>query len=433
MDGKAQRLRSRAPPNNVIQRKSFWSLLLDDDARKLSQGNRKSSTSSMSQRSYSYAANNDDDDDEVSERAQLSKLREITKRIAYEKARRKSFCKLSQLKKMRIRLRGTREKTFSAKKAKSKAHGDDIGDTSETLSGLSISDAGGDKIGNLMQDGKNFTDHCVFDEYKEITWRDSISTERKKVSVQWDSSLVEKRCYTKNDELLERSKGDNGKRGSLAESTQNLLRAPIQHGRRRSGTFPLSQDQAPDVIHVPPIDRTRKAQFDRNDRTKANAKYQNDGKLPRLSRADIKVLEDIDALLIRNGTIKSKFGSRVGTNVRKPSLLRNNTSTALPPMNQNLSQLAERKMSFKGNMQGSTDDEKNTRRKSLNQKRRVSQLQEKRASIVATQQQKNQTNERMYNPIGFPLIENSTFFKRRLSEAFRELESCRYLRMYKKG
>ena len=404
--------------NRTVQRKVFNSLLFFEHARELSQGSRKSSTSSMSERNMTYLGNGNNE--ELLENAQLCKIRELNDRIAYQKAKRKSFCKLNQLKMMRIRFRGVREKTVSAKRAKQIVANNRASDdhTCEKLNSLSVrDDLNKPKAKDLIE---NF----------EQAPNKNSPTKKKKDSVQWDPSI----------ETNNKKSSGNRKWNSIIcklGSEPTSVRPPHPTRRQRSGTFPLSADQCPHDIEIPFINAEQETNAD------SNIRFDDAVKLPRLSRTDIKVLKKIDASLVRDGTIKNKSNLYKDVD-RKQSIFRRNTVVKIPqlPMGRKMykggrdaevgQKISLPQLHVNRGPSKNSVDEATKRRQSMNQSRRVSQFQDRKVSIGVIQQQQNDAIEMKSKRFGFPLPQTSMLLKKRLSETFKELESCRYLRTYRK-
>merc|ERR1712141_36094 len=392
---------------------------------------RPSIASSASRPSYDENA-----EEELTENCQLYRIREISNRIAHEKAQRKSFCKYNQIRKIRIQLLGAKNDTSFIKKLKPTTHRLYSNYDNEKALNSKVSDGwdGSDK--ELSRHRKLGLGNCSTEPFESLDKQISPAlVGNKKFNIQRNSWVgSENDNHSTNDDLSQKTMERNkvGRWTSIANrfrSGQFHHKGMGKNQRIQSGATPLSQEDTPSNVQ-----RDRKESLESNDINKGQAslKYQNKGRFPRLKHAEIKAFEDLDPILVKEETLKVRpdGGNVPDQGTRKSSLLISTTKGMFPSFGDKRKSLTTSEGIVhlnvgKSNPEISLDDERK-RRKSLYQSRILAQFQDRKSF---SQQQRTSIDEKMNSKFQFST--NGRTAQRRLSDEFRMLESCRYLRIYK--
>lgn len=435
MDAQGNRRKSQAPKRTSL-RKASRSLFAADNMLKPTL-QRKSSETSIVGEVLRYFG--DKEDDVRAENEQLSKIRDLNTRIAHRTAKRKSFSKVAQLRRMRVQLLGAREETPIEKKARKK-----LNDSSsmedlacESLYSLSMSD---------NDSREEDFDECIASKLC-IQEREELKQE-KKYFAKWAKKSEKDKIddYSKeNAPILSSKILENSKRTSV-KSTLNpkscTQKSSLQLGRTRSDTFPRPEDTL--------RRKDGKVRFNsaNNESGDAIRGSQRGMRLPNLIRSNVKVFGNVDGA---DRVVKNKLqftnGNLTDRKIATQDVQHRNAFVKSPPNSSSVKmQNRGRNLSMdqKSSLPHLTTDKVNSRRKSANfdddenrrqftyQKKQASSFQERKVSLNVNQQQTNNISEEKSNRFDLPRLETSVLLKKRLSQSFRELESCRYLRIYRK-
>ena len=376
-------------------------------------------------------------DEESTENSQLHRIREIGNRIAHDKAQTKSFSKYNQIRKIRIQLLGTGDDTSTIKKLKPTAYGHYSNYDSETVFSLKINDGweGSDKEPIWYR--KMGPDRCSIGSFESFDKQDSPpSVGNKKFNVQRNSWVGSENDYrSTNEDISQKAIGrsQTGRWSAVANrfrSGQFYQKGMSKNQRKQGSTSSMPQEDIPNSVQR---DRTESQESSDMNKAQAFLKYQNKGKLPRLRQTDVKAFENLDSLLAKEATLKGKpdgGGYLLDQGTGEPSLLFSTTKGTFPSFKDERKSLTTldsvgfgQNNNLLSNPEASLDDE-GKRRKSLYQTRILGQFQDKK---TFNQQQRANIDERVNNKAPF----STRMIQRRLSDEFRRLESCRYLRVYK--
>ena len=354
---------------------------------------RRSAVSLASRRSYDENAA-----EAFPEISQLYRLREIGNRIAHEKAKRKSFCKYSQIRMIRIQLLGTNEKVPIAEKLKPVSDNGYACEVDKKFSDLRVRDAWERDNTEVDQQGNmdlvtNLTVPLErFD--KEMG---SIQIGKGMPSMQRDSwQGIGNESSPMNDSASRDTlhKSQNGKWALIANHFRlgHLSRRGTSKERKIiCNASPLPQEGT--LVSIKG-DRKEGAQLDGISQ----------GRLPRLIPA-------------ARGACPS-----FGIEGRASTV----STDATEERERNLERLASLKTSSDIQQVGFNDEYK--RKQSLYKTKLTIKLPNNKNSISDNQQKKINLDVKAVSESRFSTCGKS---KRRLSDEFKKLQSCRYLRFYK--
>ena len=353
------------------------------------------------------------------ENEQLHKVRDVQDRIAKHKARRKSFTKVNARKSIKIHLHGTREKVLSEDQCED---GDcTSGDEAVFWEPEAAKEEVNVKVTNVLE---SFSIDRTDD--AEKIFEPKLFIKKKKQSVSW---AVEDKNASRRQSVRKGLLGaEFGRKASV-----DVL------GRKRSETFPRSHCDNPiDEVENEITTRKKdsKAYWSKEDCTGRD-------KLPRLSYSHIKTLCNLDRVLQAEGSNRSLFYRR-GT--KAYDVLEKRRSTvkipALPDRNPSLNKrlsitVPKAEFPVLRNSNNNTTNRRVSRgnqelvEKDFNQERRGT-LWDAKIPHTFRSNQSRAVDEGGNKGIVSPFPSMPRLKNKRLSEAFREIKECRYLRLYSK-
>ena len=363
---------------------------------------RKSIVSIASRSSYEDVV-----EEELSENSQIYRIREISNRIAHEKAKRKSFCKCSQIRMIHIRLFGTKNNELTSRTMKPKACCDYVSYRSEKLSDRR--ESGQSQLFGDDDDMQRKSRAYLGNGYRST-----------RVGIKKDTSNVTQ----KGRWALIANHFRLGQR-----SSQGMIRSD----RLRSTLY---QEELPAGIQ-----KNRVAESMPNGKVQIYASLQqkNDGRLPKLKHPVLEtfdhpeILQEEDAVANskdfldqKDQKLPSSFGKkgRMFPSFKAERNVNRMSKEAKQEQQDNLLQLPTNYDS----QQASFDENRRGRMPGFTARGTGGQLQGRRASTSKRQHRKADMNE-MVNAEA--RLSNNEISVMRLSDEFKKLESCRYLRIYK--
>ena len=348
-------------------------------------------------------------EEEPSENAQIYRIREISNRIAHEKAKRKSFCKCSQIRMIHIHLLGTKDKPISLKTVKPKAYYDYVSNGSEKFC-----------------DRRESCHSQVFGGGGDKQWKSRASSE---------NGYPSRGVGIKKEASNRTQKGRWALIASHFRLGQYSFRGTIKSERLQSKLY---QEELPTGIQ-----RSRVAESIPNGKGQIYVSLQqkNDRSMPTLRHPEVEAFDSPEALQEdaaaknndfldqRDQKLPSSFGKkgRMLPSFKTDRSIGQISKEAKQRQQDNLLQLPTSSTNY-DSQQARFDENRRGRMAGFAAKRTGGLVQGRRGSTSISQLRKVDMGEMANTEVRLSSNGMSVI---RLSDEFKKLESCRYLRIYK--